>query len=178
MTETRHNQPIHLGSPGEDISTKDLHAIVQRFKNLNQLRQQRVQAFLQPRQQVFLHLLPLLFHQNHPLLPGFISSETPAGIQDYKPNKQAIKEAKYFSKGFSYKRRARLSYPIQGIFLMGSVSSIAFSKTSDMDIWLCHQADLLSSDLDELQQKATAVEKWAASYDLEVHFFWSIVNNF
>ena len=171
MTETRHNQPIHLGSPGEDISTKDLHAIIQRFKNLNQLRQQRVQAFLQPRQQVFLHLLPLLFHQNHPLLPGFISSETPAGIQDYKPDKQAIKEAKYFSKGFSYKRRARLSYPIQGIFLMGSVSSIAFSKTSDMDIWLCHQADLLSSDLDELQQKATAIEKWAASYDLEVHFF-------
>lgn len=171
MTETRRYLPIHLGSPGEDISTKDLQAIAQRFKNLNQMRQQRVQDFLQPRQQVFLHLLPLLFHQNHPLLPGFISSETPAGIQDYKPNKQAIQEAKCFSKGFTYKRRALRSYPIQGIFLMGSVSSIAFSKTSDMDVWLCHQPELLPVDLDELQQKATAIEKWAASYDLEVHFF-------
>ena len=171
MTEKRRYQPIHLGLPGEDISTKDLQAIVQRFKNLNQMRQQRVQDFLQSRQQVFLRLLPLLFHQNHPLLPGFISSETPAGIQDYKPNKQAIKEAKQFSKGFIHKRRAMLSYPIQGIFLMGSVSSIAFSKASDMDVWLCHQSELLPSELDELQQKATAIEKWAASYDLEVHFF-------
>jgi len=171
VTETKRYQPIHLGSPGEDIGTKDLHAIVQRFKHLNQLRQQRVQNFLQSRQQVFLHLLPLLFHQNHPLLPGFISSETPAGIQDYQPGKQAIKEARNFSKGFSYKRRALQRYPIQGVFLMGSVSSIAFSKSSDMDIWLCHQSGLLSSDLDELQQKATEIERWAASYDLEVHFF-------
>jgi len=171
VTEKRRYQPIHLGSPGEEISTKDLQAIGQRFKNLNQIRQQRVQSYLQPRQQVFLRLLPLLFHQNHPLLPGFISSETPAGIQDYKPNKQAIQEAKKFSKGFSFKRRALLSYPIHGVFLMGSVSSIAFSKSSDMDIWLCYQPGLSSSDLDELQQKAAAIEKWAASYDLEVHFF-------
>ena len=171
MTDTRRYQAIYLGSPGEDISKKDLHAIVQRFKNLNQLRQQRVQKFLQSRQQVFLRLLPLLFHQNHPLLPGFISSETPAGIQDYKPNKQTIQEARHFSKGYKYKRRALLSYSIQGIFLMGSVSSIAFSKTSDIDVWLCHQSELLPSELDELQQKATAIEKWAASYDLEVHFF-------
>ncbi len=171
VTETRRYPQIRLGSPGEDISKKDLHAITQRFKNLNQLRLQRVQAFLQPRQQIFLQLLSLLFHQNHPLLPGFISSETIAGIPDYVPNKQAILAARQFSKGFNYKRRALLNYPIQGIFLMGSVSSIAFSKTSDMDIWLCHQPELLPTEIAELQQKSTAIEKWAASYDLEVHFF-------
>ena len=171
MTINNRYGPIHLGSPGEDISKKDLHAVIQRFKNLNQLRLQRVQDFLQPRQQVFLPLLPLLFHRNHPLLPGFINSETTAGIPDYTPNKQSIQIAKQFSKGFSYKRRALVNYPIEGIFLMGSVGSIAFSKTSDMDIWLCHQADLTAAELDELQQKATAIEKWAASYELEVHFF-------
>ncbi len=167
---TKHS-PIYLGSPGEDISKKDLHNIIQRFKNLNQLRQQRIQNLLQKRQQVFLPLLPLLFHRNHPLLPGFTSSETPAGILDYAPDKQSINAAKQLSNSYRYKRRALLNYPIQGIFLMGSVSSIAFSKTSDMDIWLCHQPNFSALEIDALQQKATAIEKWAKSFDLEVHFF-------
>ena len=171
MTETIRYQPIHLGSPGEDISKKDLLAVIQRFKNLNQLRLQRVQSFLQPRQHAFLNILPLLFHQNHPLLPGYTSSESPIGIPDFTPGKQAIQAAKQFSKSFNYKKKALLNYPIQGIFLMGSVGSIAFSKTSDMDIWLCHQPNLSSSQLAELQQKASAIELWATSLGLEVHFF-------
>ena len=117
MTDTIRYKPIHLGSPGEDISKKDLLAVTQRFKNLNQLRLQRVQSFLQPRQHVFLNILPLLFHQNHPLLPGYTSSETPIGIPDFTPDKLALQAAKQFSKSFNYKRKAMLGYPIQGIFL-------------------------------------------------------------
>ena len=164
-------KPIKLGSPGEEISKKDLHAVSQRFKNLHQFRLQRIQEYLSPRQQNFLDLLPLIFHLNHPLLPGFITSETPAGIPDYAANRKSIRAAKHFSKTFSYKRRALIDYSIYGIFLMGSVSSIAFSKTSDMDIWLCHQPELSTEELEELQSKATDVEKWAHSLDLEVHFF-------
>ncbi len=171
MSEFKDYPSIQLGSPGEDISKKDLHAINIRFKNLNQLRLKRIQEFLQPRQRVFLQLLPLLFHQNHPLLPGFISSDTVVGIPDYKPNKQTTDAAKKYSKGFLYKRRALPSYYIHGIFLMGSVSSIAFSKSSDMDIWLCYKPGLLSSKIEELQQKATEIENWAATLKLEVHFF-------
>lgn len=171
MTETIRSPSIHLGSPGEDISKKDIHRIIQRFKNINQLRRQRVQDFLQPRQQIFLDILPLLFHQNHPLFPGFSSSNTPFGIHDYTPDKQTNDAAKQFLKGFSYKRKALISPPIQSIFLMGSVGSIAFSKTSDMDIWLCYQPSLVNTDINELQKKALTVEKWAVSLNLEVHFF-------
>lgn len=163
--------PIHLGAPGEEISKKDLHAITQRFKHFNQSRLQRMREFLQPRQYEFLQLLPLLFHQNHPLLPGFVSLETPAGIPDYLPGKQTVDTAKQFSKGFTYKRKALRHYPIQSIFLMGSVGSMAFSKDSDIDIWLCHQPSLSITELDELRQKARLIEKWAESLKLEVHFF-------
>lgn len=163
--------PINLGAPGEEISKKDLYAVVQRFKYFNQARLQRVREFLQLRQHDFLHLLPLLFHQNHPLLPGFVSLETPAGVPDYQPGKQAIAAAKQFSKGFVYKRRALRSYPIHSIFLMGSVSSMAFSKDSDIDIWLCHQPNLSAMALEELRQKAELIEKWALTLKLEVHFF-------
>ncbi len=163
--------PIRLGSPGEDISTKDLHRVTQRFINFNKARLQRIQSFLLPSQRIFLDLLPLLFHQNHPLLPGFISLETLMGIPNYTPNRQTIVQAKSFSKQFNYKRRALQTYPIQGIYLMGSVSSVAFTQHSDIDIWLCHKHDLLADEIKGLQEKATAIEKWAASLNLEVHFF-------
>ncbi|MGR9045299.1 MAG: class I adenylate cyclase [Gammaproteobacteria bacterium] len=168
----KHRLPtIELGSPGEDISKKDLRAIIQRFKNLHQLQQKRIQNFLQPKQRVFLNLLPLLFHQNVPLLPGFISTETPAGLPDYSPSRQTLNDASLFSKRYAFKNRAAPNYPIWGLYLMGSVSSIAFSKTSDMDIWLCHQPDMAATERAELQQKATAIEQWARTLDLEVHFF-------
>lgn len=163
--------PIHLGSPGEDISRQDLQTIKHRFKRLNQLRQQRVQEFLQPRQHPFLDLLPLLFHCNFPMLPGFISSTTPSGIPEYNPGFQAINAARQVAKNFNYTSVTSHIYSIEGLFLMGSVGSIAFSKTSDMDIWICHQSDLLCTAIDELQQKATAIENWATSLGLEVHFF-------
>ncbi|MGR9099624.1 MAG: class I adenylate cyclase [Gammaproteobacteria bacterium] len=166
-----HYPPITLGSPGEEISKKDLHAVSQRFKNLHQLRLQRIQDFLYPRQRVFLDLLPLIFHINHPLLPGFVSTETPAGIPDYTPKQNSIKAARKFSKTFAFQRRALINYPIYGLFLMGSVSSIAFSKTSDMDIWLCHQPNLPPDEIEKLQLKANEIEKWALSLDLEVHIF-------
>jgi len=171
MTRAHQEPAIHLGSPGEEISIQDLQAIKHRFKRLNRLREQRVQDFLQPRQQAFLDLLPLLFHGNFPMLPGFISSATPAGIPEYNPGPQTINAARQLAKNFNYTRTASHIYPIEGLFLMGSVGSIAFSKTSDMDIWLCHQSDLLTGAVDELQKKATAIETWAASLGLEVHFF-------
>lgn len=163
--------PIHLGAPGEEISKKDLHGVAERFKYFNRSRLQRIRDFLQPRQHDFLHLLPLLFHQNHPLLPGFVSLETPAGVPDYLPTKQAVDAAKQFSKGFVYKRKALRNYPIQAIFLMGSVGSMAFSKDSDIDIWLCHQPSLSAFELNELSQKAQLIEHWAGTLKLEVHFF-------
>lgn len=163
--------PIHLGAPGEEISKKDLYAVSQRFKQFNQLRLQHVQSFLQPRQQDFLKLLPLLFHQNHPLLPGFVSLEGPAGIPDYMPSKPTLDVAKQFSKGFTYKRRALKHYPIQAIFLMGSVGSMAFSKDSDIDVWLCYSPDLAVDELQELRHKAQEIEKWAATLRIETHFF-------
>ncbi|WP_432742603.1 class I adenylate cyclase [Methylobacter sp. G7] len=167
-----HQQPvIHLGSPGEEISRQDLQTIKKRFKQLNQLRAQRIQEFLQPRQRIFLELLPLLFHGNFAMLPGFISSTTPAGISEYKPDIQTINAARQFARNFNYSWAPAHIYSIEGLFLMGSVGSVAFSKTSDMDIWLCHQSDLATSAINELQQKASAIEIWAESLGLEVHFF-------
>ncbi|BBA37157.1 adenylate cyclase [Methylocaldum marinum] len=163
---------IKLGGPGEEIDRKSLAAIVRRFQNLHRLQLQRIQEYQTSRQRSFLELLPLLFHCNHPMLPGFVSSETPAGIQDYSPGRRSLLAVRRLTKSFEYKRRALFEYPIHGIYLMGSVSSVAYSRKSDLDIWLCHSSTLDEPQLDELRRKAAGVETWAQSLGLEAHIFF------
>ncbi|MGX2040996.1 class I adenylate cyclase [Methylocaldum sp. MU1018] len=171
-------KPIRLGGPGEDIGRKDLAAVVRRFQNLHRLQLLRIQEHQPPRRRDFLDMLPLLFHCNHPMLPGYVSSETPAGIPDYHPGRRTLLAAKRLTKSFEYKRRALAEYPIQGIYLMGSASSIAYSRKSDLDIWLCCSGSLGESRLDELRRKAAGVEKWAQSLGLDAHIFFIDMDRF
>lgn len=166
-----HLPSIQLVSASGDISKKDLRRVKQRFLNLHKLKMQRALDAVTPRQTIFLELLPLLFHVNHPVLPGYVSSKAPAGIADYSPSKLALEKAKKLSQGFVYSKRAKRIFAIESIFLMGSVGSIAYVKGSDMDLWLCHASGLSANELSLLQEKATDIEKWAESLGLEVHFF-------
>ena len=153
-------------------------SVARRFQYLHQQRFQRIQQFLLPHQRVFLELLPLLFHSNYPALPGFISSSTPFGINNYIPTKHTLSYAKKLSTSFTYKKRALKSYSIDAIFLMGSAGSVAYSTSSDLDIWLCHRSGLETSEIGELQQKASALEQWGTTLGLEVHFFLIDIERF
>jgi adenylate cyclase class 1 len=165
-------RPIHLGVPGEEIDRRDLATVVRRFRNLHRLQMQRIQDCQAPRQRQFLDLLPLLFHCNHPNLPGYVTLDTPAGLPDYQPGRNALRAAARLSKSFEHRSRALPYYPVQALYLMGSVGSIAYSRKSDLDIWLCHAPELDAEALDELRRKAAGVEKWAASLGLEAHIFF------
>lgn len=146
-------------------------ATKQRFLLLNRERLRRAQESMRERQQDFLELLPLLFHVNHPILPGFVSSDGPQGVSDYRPTKRALLAAKKIAMSFDYKRKALPRYDIDSLFLMGSSGTVAHSQKSDFDIWLCHRPDLDTARLAELQQKATLIEEWAGTLGLELHFF-------
>jgi adenylate cyclase class 1 len=157
---------------GIEIDALELRAVKRRFLALNKDRLHRVQDSLQTRQRIFIQLLPLLFHINHPMLPGYLSNKTPCGISDYMPGKRCIQSARKLAKSFSYQRRAQRRYSIHGIYLMGSTGTIAYSKSSDFDIWICHRPGLSEADIATLQEKAAGVQSWAESLGLEVHFFF------
>ncbi len=116
-------------------------------------------------------VLPLLFHANHPSFPGYVSKKTPVGVADYQPNKNTLDAARKLVRSFDYKKKALPRYDIHSMFLMGSSGTIAYSESSDFDIWICHRSDLSGPQLNELKGKAEAIEKWADEYNLEVHFF-------
>ncbi|WP_316367462.1 class I adenylate cyclase [Candidatus Thiodiazotropha sp. CDECU1] len=155
----------------EGISRKELNAVRQRFTRLHRERLRRILVELRKSQQEFLHLLPLLFHINHPMLPGFVSSETPTGISDYSPSRKALEMANKLSRSFEYKKRAQRVYHVHGLYLMGSTGTIGQSSGSDFDLWLCFDSGLSDKQRQQLQQKATRIEKSAADLELELHIF-------
>lgn len=138
---------------------------------LNRERLRRAQDSMRDRQRDFLDLLPLLFHVNHPILPGYVSNECPVGVSDYRPSKRALHAVKKIAISFDYRRKALPRYDVYSLFMMGSSGTIAYSQSSDFDIWVCHRPDMNAEQLAALQQKATMIEEWANTLDLEVHFF-------
>ena len=123
---------------------------IKKFLKINDLRLQRTRESISQRQVDFLKILPLLFHINHPLLPGYTSSQCPTGIPLYNPDREALHCARIISKSFEHKHRAYQKFDIYALYMMGSTGTIAYSEKSDFDIWLCHREDLSPEAVKEL----------------------------
>jgi len=162
----------------DGIGRKELQLVRRRFRGLQRGRMRRIEAELNANQRDFVNLLPLLFHINHPVLPGFIGSDVPAGISDYSPSQAIIRTARKQGRSFTFKKRVRRRYHILGLYLMGSIGSIAHTTGSDFDVWLCYDPQLKPSQLRALQKKVSQLEKWAAELGLEVHIFLMNVDAF
>ena len=148
----------------DGIDRKVLTQLRARFLKLNQGRLQRAMQALSTRQQLVLKLLPLLFHVNHPLLPGYVSGLTPAGLSGFEPDDELLSEAQRLTRSFAYKPyRGKQTLPIHGLFLMGSLGTVAQAEQSDMDLWVCHAPGLPEQLLGELRRKCQLLEAWAAS---------------
>ena len=156
----------------EGIDRKVLSQLRNRFLTLNDGRLGRAMEGLSTRQQAVLTLLPLFFHVNHPLLPGYVSGSTPAGVSGYEPEAHALAEAQRLTRSFSYKaRHGNPPQPIHGLFLMGSLGTLAQAEHSDMDVWVCHDPELSPEAIAELRKKCQTLEAWATSQGAEAHFF-------
>jgi len=156
----------------QGIDRKVLSQLRKRFLDINQGRMDRALEGFSNRQQAVLKLLPLFFHVNHPLLPGYVSGATPAGISTYEPEDEVLAEAQRLTRSFSYKvRHGNPPRPILGLFLMGSLGTLAQTENSDMDMWVCHDASLDAQGREELARKCQLLEAWAESQGAEAHFF-------
>ncbi|MEY3017038.1 MAG: hypothetical protein RL336_173 [Pseudomonadota bacterium] len=144
--------------------------IRQRFEHLNEVRLNRAQQVMGGKQRRALDLLPLLLHINHAQLPGFIDSHTPCGIFQYQPNHDAIKAARQMAPSITA-TPSQANVDIDAIYLMGSSGSVAHSRQSDFDIWLCHRPGLSPEHIDALTKKTERLSKWAKQQGADVVFF-------
>ena len=155
----------------QGVGDYDFSEIKQRFLDINSARLKRISADLRTSQSDFLTLLPLLFHVNHPLLPGYISKETPMGIPAYMPDEDALHLAQRISRSFKFKKKAYREFNIEAIYLMGSSGTIAYNDKSDFDIWICHSENLKDSLVAELEGKTQGIQEWAQGLGVEANIY-------
>jgi adenylate cyclase, class 1 len=167
---TRHKQVL-APDFSEGVDRKLLKQIKERFLAINSARLSRAVQSMSARQRDILEVLPLLFHVNHALLPGYVSKQSPCGLAGYEPNKAALSIARSFSQTFRFRRDRRAEPAIHSIFMMGSTGTLAHSESSDVDLWLCHSPELTEQELVDLKSKADKLDHWANSHGLELHTF-------
>lgn len=170
LPQSTSDQSIATESIEEGLDRKHLLEIQRRFLRLNNQRLQRAYSALSHYQEQFLKALPLFFHTNHPMLPGYIGQATPKGLHEYKPNKNELKLGKAFARSFRYQRDVQHA-ALESLFIMGSAGSVAHSRASDLDIWVCHEPNLNAREVDLLQHKCEKLTRTAKDIALECHFF-------
>ncbi|USI27557.1 class I adenylate cyclase [Alteromonas macleodii] len=159
-----------------------------RVLRYNKARIERALTLMPEKHRPLFHVLPFLVHVNHEALPGYVtpltSDETvPFGINNYsfRPDvEQALQrcfpaQSHLFSDIKQIWPRQRA---VDALVLMGSVGTIAQTDDSDFDFWVCIDGKRFSTtELTLLQQKLTAIEKWADNtFGIEVHFFLSEID--
>lgn len=120
---------------------------------------------------------PLLFHFNHPTLPGYIDADVPVGIQQYQTTeaeKQLLNSFLYVELPPEHTKPPELI----GLYAMGSTSSIGQSSESDFDIWICYPHQLDKKSIELLEEKSWIISYWAESLGVELNFFLIPDNKF
>lgn len=148
-----------------------LHNVRSAFLKLNQARLELARDSLGKVQRIFLDVLPMLFHYNHPMLPGYISRNTPSGLYGYDASEEQIQQLRRLTRSFQPNRERQAQADILALFSMGSFGTIAQNSKSDIDLWLCHRPGLDQSALLSLEKKCKSVSLWASNLNLDVTIF-------
>ena len=155
----------------DGVDRKLLKQVRDRFVLVNDRRLERTYESLTSRQADILRILPLLYHVNHPLLPGYVSKVAPYGVSNYTPDAEALSIVAGFSRTLRIKRDKRHKPDIQSLFIMGSSGTLAHSEASDVDAWLCISPRLSVEQETVLAVKARKIDGWANAEGLELHTF-------
>lgn len=165
-TPTSHSE--HLG-----LDRHHLHNVRSAYLKLNRVRLELARDSLGEVQRIFLDVLPMLFHYNHPMLPGYISRNTPAGLYGYSVSEEQLQQLRSLTRSFqpNRERESRQQPDILALFSMGSFGTIAQNGKSDIDLWLCHRPGLSQDDLLYLEKKCQGISLWASKLGLDVTIF-------
>lgn len=139
------------------------------FRAHNHERLHRLIELGSPRHGLIVQLLPLLFHINSKLLPGYINDDVPAGLIDYQPDKQTLDKAQELEKLFKHRNRPLRRYPLRGLYLINPQGWLQPSAKPHYQLWLLHSDKLTDEQLPLLQQKLQAVADWANASGLKLN---------
>ena len=152
----------------------------EKFKKYNDIRLANLFRVLSEQQIIILaEFIPYLLNVNVPQLPGYIQSDKiPHGVFDYIPSPKIID---FVSKRFPDAGilRERIKNPfIQMTALIGSCGTIAYTKQSDFDYWICYlESGYDREAITQFKAKLRNIESWMYDkFNIEIHFYLNEIN--
>lgn len=149
------------------IDVDELNQAQSRFLAHHCARLLEAKDRLPPTSRYTLSALPLLLHVNHPALPGYAGQNVPVGICNYTPSTDCIRAIRFFHTHYRHTQTQAVDPAILGIYFMGSAGSVAHTRSSDLDIWVCLEKRLHR----HIQPKLDALTAWAAQLGVELQCF-------
>ncbi len=161
-----------------ELDRKQLLQLRKRFQTLSRARLERLRSITRDRERDLVDVLPLLFHVNHALLPGWINAETPCSIVDYTPTQTALQAAHKLARSFTHEKRAAMRHDILGLYLMGSAGTLGQSGDSDLDVWVVVRDALDPAARAQLQRKCERIMAFAGEQGCSLHCYLMSENSF
>ncbi len=118
-------------------------------------------------------LVPYLLHNDLIDQKLKIAGAPLCRIEGYTPSYTTLSLASRYLKGYTPTAPTASPLAILGLYAMGSVGSVAQTRASDVDYWVCYDAtNATQADLAGLKAKLSAITKWAMeTFELEIYFF-------
>ncbi|MGC9400867.1 class I adenylate cyclase [Vibrio genomosp. F10] len=145
--------------------------LIQRLDRLNQQRIERALALMDLQGQRVFNLIPLLFHFDHPIIPGYSGGEAPHGILSFEASDIQRQYIEDTEKTVNHSLKSSDTPAILGLYTMGSTSSIGQSTSSDLDIWVCISPNMTLEHRAILTSKCLNITDWAKTQGIEANFF-------
>lgn len=156
------------------ILTELLHSGGELFLNQNKFSLLTAMDVFKPKQADLFEIVPLLIHENL-TFPSYKDDSLPAprGIANYRPCCETCTTASLYLGSDEIVRRFCETPHVESLFTMGSTGTIAQTRDSDIDYWVCVRGhDRETMEGKRFQQKLTLIEQWAFDeFKAEIHFF-------
>jgi adenylate cyclase, class 1 len=152
----------------------------QKFQKYNELKLGNLQKALSEQQQInLLEFVPYLLNVNIPELPGYVpAAKVPYGVAGFVTSQRLIDHISRRFPNIELSRGKSATPFIQMIALIGSCGTIAYTKQSDFDFWLCyHEGEYDRESINQFKTKLRSIETWAYdNFSMEIHFYLNEIN--
>ncbi len=143
------------------------------FLRYNELKYNRFQLLINNSNlKRVINSIPILLSINNKRLPGFIEGDVAYGATDLQPDPEAVK---FLQTRFNVKN---IEIPESNAFIkmlavMGSIGTIAYTRESDFDYWVCVDKGGVTDEIMRgFMRKVDAIQNWvAAEMEVEVNIF-------
>ncbi len=143
------------------------HEIVGTVTQYNLYRFEQLLEQYSISQQRAISLLPLLFHANIPMLPGYNGVDVPAGIEEYAPDEESLKIAGHLYSNFSHTSENQPQASISSVLIQSCFI------TGEKILWIIYKSNLTREDVEKLNYKTSMITKWLSRQGVRLKYLLS-----